>query len=310
MYTTAVLCATQRGYRFLKRFSELAPKVRLLVFSFQEEPWEPPFLEHIKKLTNELGGQFFEGKKLGSQKWMTFWESTTIDLMLMVNWRYMLPKTVYSRPRLGTYVFHDSLLPEYRGFSPTMWAILNGEDHTGVTLFEIAEEVDSGDIIDQKKIPVGPDDTIATVTELVTNAYLYILEKNIEGLLTGKSPRISQYPAKATFTCKRLPSDNLINWSSSTLEIYNLIRAVTQPYPGAYSFLNGKRLRIWGAKQILNGNKYVGRIPGRVVEVKPGVGSVVLTGNDALMLTQVQLEDGDIVNASEVINSLSQTLGS
>jgi len=304
-----LLCATRRGYLFLKKLIELSPNSEIIVFSFREEPWEPPFLESISQLTFNSGGRFFEAKILSNSSLIQFWESTPVDLMLAVCWRYMIPTNVYRRPRLGTFVLHDSLLPKYRGFSPTVWAIINGEDHTGVTFFEIADEVDAGDIIDQKRVDIGPDDTIATVMERVNEIYLDLLEWNLNKLIGGKAPRYPQDHSQATYTCKRLPEDNEIDWALSSERIYNLIRAVTKPYTGAYTYLSGKKIKVWSAKRLSGFHQYVGRIPGRVVEIRPGEGSVVLTGNGALLLTQIQIEGTQTVCAADVFNSLNQTLG-
>jgi methionyl-tRNA formyltransferase len=304
-----LLCATRRGYLFLEKLAGLLPQGDLIVFSFREAPWEPPFLDDIRELTLANGGHFFETRQVGSQRWSQFWESTTVDLMFAVNWRYMIPASVYRRPRLGAFVFHDSLLPEYRGFSPTVWAIINGEDHTGATLFEIAEEVDAGDIVDQERVSIGPDDTIAVVMERVTQTYLDLLERNLDNLINGTAPRYPQDHSRATYTCKRLPEDNQINWAASTEDTYNLIRAVSAPYPGAYTHLSGRKIYIWSARRVGNVNRYVGRVSGRVVEVRAGEGSVVLTGDEVLLLTQVQMGGGEIVCAIDVLNSLAQTLG-
>jgi methionyl-tRNA formyltransferase len=305
----ALLGATRRGHLFLEKLASLAPDAELLVFSFREEPWEPPFLDDLRALTLARGGQFFEAKQLGSPRWTPVWESAPVDLMLVVSWRYMLPPTVFRRPRLGTFVFHDSLLPEYRGFAPTVWALLNGEDHTGVTLFEIAESVDSGDVVDQQRVPIGPDDAIGVVLERVTEAYLQLLERNLGALLSGQAARRSQDEARATYTCKRLPEDNAIDWSAPTERIFNLIRAVSAPYPGAYTTLQGERLRVWAARRLVPERRYVGRVPGRVAEVRQGEGAVVLTGDGALLLTQVQRDGGPVVGAAEILNSPAQTLG-
>jgi len=304
-----LLCATRRGYLFLKRLAELLPQSRLTVFSFREEPWEPPFLDDIRELTLVSGGQFFESKHVANQQWSSLWESTMVDLMFVVNWRYLIPSNVYLRPRLGTFVFHDSLLPEYRGFSPTVWAIINGEDHTGVTLFKIAEEVDAGDIVDQERVPIGPDDTIAVVIERVTQTYLDLLERNLDDLINGTVRLYPQDHSRATYTCKRIPEGNRIDWAASSESIYNLVRAVSVPYPGAYTYLSGRKMRVWSARRVTNVRRYVGRVPGRVIEVRPGEGAVVLTGDGALLLTQVQMEGDGIICAADVLNSLAQTLG-
>lgn len=304
-----LLCATRRGYRFLQKLAALIPSsTDLLVFSFKEEPWEPRFLDNIRDFTDSNGWQFFEAKNLGHERWHHFWESTEFDLMLAVSWRYMIPSQVYQRARLGTFVFHDSLLPRYRGFAPTVWTMINGEDHTGVTLFEIAERMDEGDIIDQTRLSISPDETISVVTERVTEVYLDLLERNIDGLINGTVKRTPQDHSLATYTCKRLPEDNLIDWRKPSNDIYNLIRAVSTPYPGAYTYLGGRKLQIWSAKRMIDYHTYIGGIPGRVVEIRHGQGVIVLTGDGAIMLCEAQIDGGDILCASEIINSLSQTL--
>lgn len=305
----ALLCAAHRGYLFLERLSELLPHAELTVVSFREEPWEPPFLDDIAALAAARGARFFEAKHVGADPVRAFWDSTPVDLAFAVSWRYIVPSHVFRRPRLGTFVFHDSLLPEYRGFSPTVWAIINGEDHTGVTLFEMSEEVDAGDIVAQERVPIGPDEPIGVVLERVTATYLRLLEQHLGALLTGRAPRRPQDHARATYTCKRLPEDNRIDWTAPARRIYDLIRAVGPPYPGAYTSLAGQRLTVWGARGGAASRRYVGAVPGRVVGVRPGEGSVVLTGTEPLLLTSVQLESGPATCAADVLNRVGSTLG-
>lgn len=304
-----LLCATRRGYLVLQKLTELLPKCDLIVLSFREEPWEPPFFDDIKQLTNAKQGKFIEARQAGSPKLRSFWESTVIDLMLVVSWRYLIPPDVYKRARYGTYVFHDSLLPEYRGFSPTVWAIINGEDHTGVTLFEIAEDVDTGSIVDQERVSIGPDETIETVMERVTGKYLDLLERNLDKLLGAGIQPYPQDSSRVSYGCKRLPEDNRIDWKLSAQCVHNLVRAVTHPYPGAYTFLKGRRLRIWAAQRVADGRRYVGRIPGRVVQVVPSEGSIVLTDNGALLISRVQFDGEAEVHAAELLTGLNMTLG-
>lgn len=306
----ALLCATHRGYRCLQKLIELLPKGSLYVFSFQEEPWEPPFLNDIRSLALSAGGEFFETNQVGGPRLASFWESTPLDLILVVSWRYLIPSNVYLRPRAGAFVLHDSLLPEYRGFAPTPWAIINGETQTGATLFEISKGVDSGDIVDQKSIPIGPDSTISEVMERVTQTYVEMLESNLNGLLDGTARRVPQDNSRATFTCKRSPLDNEIDWSWPTDRIYNLIRACSEPYPGAFTYSGGKRLTIWTAARLNNARPYVGRIPGRVVETHPGEGVIVLTGDGSLMLKRIQNESSAPVCAADLLKRLGETLGS
>lgn len=305
----ALLCATQRGRLILQKLFEWLPQSKIVVFSFREEPWEPPFFDDIREVALGKGGQFVEARHVGHSRLESFWESTTIDLMLVVSWRYLIPRSIYRRPRLGAFVFHDSLLPEYRGFSPTVWAIINGADHTGATLFEIAEEVDAGDIIAQERIPIGHDETICEVMAHVTESYLQLLEKHLDQLLSGNAKRYPQNHRLATYTCKRVPDDNLIDWTAPAEKVFNLIRAVSSPYPGAHTSLGGRPIRIWSARRVSDESCFAGSIPGRVVEVRPGEGSVVLAGNQRLLLTRVQPDGREVVCAADVLNSLSMTLG-
>jgi len=172
----------------------------------------------------------------------------------------------------------------------------------------MAEEFDTGDIIDQKAVHIGNDDTIADILPRVTEVYLEILENNLYKLISGDIKKVPQDQSKATYTCKRLPSDNLIHWESSTGKIYDLIRGVTHPYHGAYCYLRNQKITIWSAEKIPSPPRYVGRACGRVIEVIRGVGVKILTGDGVLLLKNIQLENEVEQNASEVINNLNITL--
>ena len=303
----ALLCATRRGARFLERLLTLAPDAELTVVSFPEEPGEPPFLADIRELATRHGARFAETRQVGGVRHAALWEPPP-DILIAVSWRYMVPAQVYQRARSGAFVFHDSLLPAYRGFAPTVWAIANGEDHTGVTLFEMTEAVDSGAIVDQRRIPIGRDDTIAEVMERVTTEYLTLLEANLASLLDGSATRRPQDETLATYTCKRVAADGRIDWSASSRAIHDLVRAHARPYWGAFTVLDGRECRIWEARAVADPPVYVGRVPGRVVEVRAGSGVTVLTGDGALLVRTVQL-DGDPVPASEVLRPVGRTLG-
>ena len=304
-----VLCATNRGKVILDRFAELLSGHEFYVFSFKETPWEPPFLESIRETAKKIDARFFEAPRLSVSSLRNIWEQRLIDIMFLVNWRYKVPPSVYSTVPRGVFVFHDSLLPKYRGFSPTVWAVINGERETGVTLFEIAEDIDAGDIVDQERVPIGFDETISVIHDRVTKTYLRLLDRNLERLLAGSYEKHPQDHSRATYTCRRVPEDNEICWSLPSERIYNLIRAVSKPYPGAFTYLGNRKLFVWSARRAEQRHTYVGRIPGRVIEIRKGGGVLVLTGDGSIELTTVQLESEAVVNASEVLRSFSTTLG-
>jgi methionyl-tRNA formyltransferase len=298
-----LLCATARGRAVLERLAVRLRGHELIVVSFREGAVEPPYLDGIRDQVLGMGGRFVEARDVGTLPEL----AQGFDLLLAVSWRYLVPRSVIERARLGAFVIHDSLLPAYRGFSPTVWALINGEQQTGATLFVMSDEVDAGDIVDQVAVPIGPDETIAAVMGRVTDGYLQLIDANLDDLLAGRARRTPQDHARATFACKRTPADNLISWNRSTARVFNLIRAVTHPYAGAYTFLRGRILRVWDAART-SSRAWVGGMPGRVVEVLPGTGSIVLTGDGELLVTDVQLEGEERVCASKVLSSLTMTL--
>jgi methionyl-tRNA formyltransferase len=277
--------------------------------SFREEPCEPPFFDAIRETTQRAGQTFVEARSINTDKLREFWNQSPVDLLLAVSWRYLVPAEVFRRVRRGAYVFHDSLLPEYRGFSPTVWAIVNGADHTGVSLFEMSEEMDAGRIVDQQRVPIGADETIADVLRRVTGVYLEVLQRNFAALRDGNAAARVQDHSRATYTCRRTTDDNRIDWTLPAQRVYNLIRGVTAPYPGAFTLLAGERLRVWGARRVRCARRYVGHVPGRVVEILPGEGAVVLAGDGPLLLTHVQRDAGEVVCAADVLDRLTLTLG-
>ena len=303
-----LFCATQRGLKFLRHLRRLCPEDELTVVSFPEESWEPPFLDDMRAYAAECGAAFIESKNVNADRCAPLWERP-VDLFFMVSWRYLLPMALLGRARLAAVVLHDSLLPAYRGFSPTVWAIINGERECGATMIHAAAEVDAGNIIDQERVSIGPDEVIAEVMEKITSVYLRLLERNIGGLKSGKAPRTPQDQRLATFTCKRVPADNLIDWNRPLGQIYNLVRAVTHPYPGAFTFYRGKKLSVWSARPDPAARRYVGSIPGRVVEIRPGEGVVVLTADGPLLLETVQVEGEPETCAADLIRSISAQLG-
>lgn len=279
------------------------------VISFRETAWEPPFFAKLRSLTASNGHQFIEARNIARPSLRDFWRKTSFDIMFMVSWRYLVPAVVYTRARLGSYVFHDSLLPKYRGFAPTVWSIINGEKETGVTLFRTTDELDAGEIVAQRRIAIGETDTIALVMERVTMAYLEIAEQEFARLLCGRAGSYPQNHDEATYTCKWTPDDSLIDWGKSARAIFNLIRATSWPYPGAFTYLAGRKLVIWSAELPKEPRAYVSQAPGRVVESTADCGATVLTGDGLIRLRSVQLEGDRIANAGRILNSPSQTLG-
>jgi methionyl-tRNA formyltransferase len=301
----------KRGYLALKALvaagADLAGVISLRQDEHETERFEGP----IAQLASELHVPLCETKWLNDRDYADIirnhWRP---DIGVVVGCRLRLPREIYTAPPAGTLAVHDSCLPEYRGFAPLNWAILNGVDHTGVTLFYVTDGVDAGDIVAEQRIPIGPDETAAGVYERVCEATATLLRDTYPLLAAGRAPRRTQDPAQASYTCPRVPADGLIDWNAGTIQIYNQVRALTRPYPGAFTYSGMQRLTIWRAVPVAAAPRYVGRIPGRVSAIDRGRGTVdVLTGDGVLRLHEVQLDDGNPQPAAAVIRSIRATLG-
>jgi methionyl-tRNA formyltransferase len=297
-----VLAATRRGRLFLEKLAEVAPKgAEIVVCSFREEAHEPPFMDDIRALTERVGGRFFEGPKVEDLR-----EFGEFDLMFAVSWRYLIPPAVYRRARRGSFVFHDSLLPRYRGFSPTVWAMINGERETGVTLFEMSERADEGEIVDQAAVPIGIEETIAEVMERVTQEYLRLLERNFAALAAGTAARWAQDHSRATYCPRRRAEDNQIDWRRPARQVFDLVRATARPYPGAFTWMGGRRLTVWSARMAEEAGR--AGAPGEVIACEAG-GVVVAAGEGSVVVTSAQVEGDAARPAAEVLDRVGVVLG-
>ena len=167
------------------------------------------------------------------------------DVILVMGWYYKVPESIRNLSKNGAWGIHASLLPKYAGGAPLVWAMIEGEEETGVTLFKLEEGIDDGPIIAQKKFPIYPSDTIKEVLDksfcASINILLYALN-SFESInfKEQKKDEIQVYP-------QRKPEDGEIDWSKSPQAIQNFIRAQTRPYPGAFTYINGKKVIIWDA---------------------------------------------------------------
>jgi len=169
------------------------------------------------------------------------------DVGLAAGWYHLIPASVRSQFPRGVVGIHASLLPKYRGGAPLVWAMIEGERTTGVSLFYFDDGVDTGDLIDQRSFPIHDTDTIADVLERATAASEEMLVGVYPALAAGTAPRRAQDHEQAAVYPQRSPADGRIDWTWSAERIDRFIRAQTRPYPGAFTEVGGKRVTIWSA---------------------------------------------------------------
>lgn len=215
------------------------------------------------------------------------------DLILSFYYRKMIPERILGLARLGAFNMHGSLLPRYRGRAPLNWAIINGETETGVTLHVMVKAADAGDMIDWQAVPIGPEETAGEVAQRIPAAAVAIVSRQIDALKAGTAPRHKQDESKVTYFGIRKPDDGYIDWTQTARQIANLVRAVTVPFPGAFTFANGRKVMVWK----VSATEGEGR-PGEVISVHP---LVVAAGEGAVMLQHFGFEGESETVASHAV---------
>jgi len=173
-----------------------------------------------------------------------FIEDKKVDLLLSINYLFLIEQDLIAWPKFGAVNFHGSLLPKYRGRTPHVWAIINNEQKTGVTSHFISEGCDEGDIILQEEVSIEPNDTGAMVLDKFNECYPSLVMNVIELFQKGEVKSLKQDEQLATFFGKRTPEDGAINWNWQKERIKNWVRAQAQPYPGAFTHIKGNKVVI------------------------------------------------------------------
>jgi methionyl-tRNA formyltransferase len=211
------------------------------------------------------------------------------DLIVVVGWTRLLGREVLAIPPRGCVGFHASLLPYGRGRAPVNWAILRGETMTGNTFMYLSPEADAGDIIDQRPVLIEPEDTCATVYAKVAQAGAEMLTEHLPGVLNGTAPRTPQGKAVGDPLPKRTPDMGITDWNRPARAVHDWIRALSHPYPGAFTFLEGKKVFLWYSDP--PGNGAPAAIEPGVIQGVDGEALRVATRDGSIRITRVQ-EDG------------------
>ena len=231
------------------------------------------------------------------------------DVAFVSGWRTMIPKELYQKIPLGCLAAHDSLLPKYRGCAPTVWAIINGEKETGVTLFKISDQgVDAGDVFGQKSVPIGENDTATEIYPFIVQATVDLYQKFLEACQDDVVEFVMQDESRATYAKKRAPADGEIDWSRPAREVFNFIRALMPPYPRSWTLLDNDKIFIARASLSSEKQNTDGVQIGRLVSIaRDSVG--VRCGDGIVLLHQIIDAQGNTRAAHEVLDDQNMVLG-
>ncbi|MDX2001961.1 MAG: methionyl-tRNA formyltransferase [Chitinophagales bacterium] len=198
----------------------------------------------VKQYAVSKGLRVLQPEKLKDPAFLSKLQALKADLQVVVAFR-MLPEVVWNMPPLGTINLHASLLPKYRGAAPINRAIMNGEKETGLTTFFLQHEIDTGNIIFQEEMPIGPDETAGQLHDRMMAMGAELVLKTIKAIEAGSYPQVPQaHVMDAPTAPKIFREDGEINWSMPAASIYNLIRGLS-PYPAAWTVLDGKTFKIY-----------------------------------------------------------------
>jgi len=256
------------------------------VFTHRDKAGENIWFDSVAEFAGSRGIPVYAPENINHPVWINRIRAMAPDLIFSAYYRDLVKQEILDIPRCGAVNLHGSLLPKYRGRVPINWAIINGETETGVTLHYMTAKADAGDIIDQEKVAISDDDTAKSLFLKAVAAAKTMLKRTLPLLAQGKAPRKTQNEAEATTFGGRKPADGEIDWNKSAREVRNLVRAVTRPYPGAFSFLGDRKCFFWSVKTVAN---TADAAPGTVISSNP---LVIACGKDAIEVEYAEFENG------------------
>ena len=254
------------------------------VFTHRDNPNENIWFDSVAEFATSKGIPVFAPENVNHPIWINRIRAMQPDFLFSFYYRDMVCQELLDIPARGALNLHGSLLPKYRGRVPINWALINGETETGVTLHYMTARADAGDIVAQSKVAISEEDTARTLFDKVDAAAASLLAETLPLLKEGKAARIPQDDAQATCFGGRKPADGEIDWNKDAKDVRNLIRAVTRPYPGAFTFLGDRKAFIWSADVAEGSGK-----PGTVLSTEP---LTIACGKGALKINAAQWESG------------------
>lgn len=285
-----IVCAYHNvGYRCLAELLRQGARVEA-VFTHEDSPTEEIWFESVQELAEENHIPCYTSDVNLAEN-VALLKSIRPGFIFSFYYRSMIKREILDIPCHGALNMHGSFLPHYRGRVPVNWAVINGETETGATLHYMVEKPDAGDIVDQEKVGIAFTDTALDVFVKVTDAAELLIARSWPLLSEGRARRMPMDLAKGSYYGGRKPADGLIDWGKDAVGIYNLIRGVTHPYPGAFTFVDGKKVIIWQAWPVEGKGR-----PGEVVSEAP---LLVGTGAGLLEIRSVQIETEEETSTDE-----------
>ncbi|MCF5238582.1 bifunctional UDP-4-amino-4-deoxy-L-arabinose formyltransferase/UDP-glucuronic acid oxidase ArnA, partial [Pseudomonas sp. PA-5-4G] len=270
------------------------------VFTHADDPKENNFYGSVAQLCARNGIPVHAPEDANHPLWIERIAKLNPDFIFSFYYRNLLSEALLATAKKGAFNLHGSLLPKYRGRAPANWVLVNGETETGVTLHRMVKRADAGAILAQQKVIIDRTDTGLTLHAKLRDAATNLLRDALPQLAQGKLAETAQNESQATYFGRRTAADGKLDWKKPAEELFNLVRAVTQPYPGAFCAVGEHKLIVWQA-EVVKGNE--GLAPGRVISVNP---LRIACGEDSLVVKFGQRNENGLYLAGP---SLADELG-
>ena len=258
------------------------------VFTHADDPKENIFYGSVAQLCARKGIAVHAPEDVNHPLWIERIAKLNPDYLFSFYYRNLLAEPLLAVARKGAFNLHGSLLPTYRGRAPANWVLVNGEKETGVTLHRMVKRADAGAIVAQQRVAIERSDTALTLHGKLREAASSLLRDTLPQLIQGKINETAQDESKATVFGRRTAVDGKLLWDKPAETLFNLVRAVTQPYPGAFCAVGEHKLIVWSA-EVVKGNE--GQAPGRVISIDP---LRIACGEDSLVITSGQRNDNGL----------------
>ena len=274
------------------------------VFTHKDDPDENIWFESVAEFAASRNIPVYAPEDINHPLWVRKIREIAPDIIFSFYYRNLVQPPILDIPPAGCLNLHGSLLPKYRGRSPINWVLVNCEKETGVTLHYMTPRPDDGDILCQKSIEISDSDTARSLHEKAATTTSEMLDEILPLIVEGTAPRHPQDHSKATYYGGRGPEDGEIDWSGSAMEVRGLVRAVTRPFPGAFSHVGDRKCFIWMVTEI--GDQGKGSRPGTVLSVDP---LVIACGKGAVGVDFAQAEGGVYMSGSQLSAELGLVKG-
>lgn len=245
----------------------------------------------VAATAQKLGLPLYQPQRCNATEFLEVIRQLGPDINLSVSYDQILRRPILDSAPRGFVNFHAGKLPWYRGRSVLNWALINGETEVGVTAHFVDEGIDTGDIILQRTLPVEWSATYADILNRTVETFIPLVADTVDLLASGNYSRTSQKDHPGSYFPRRGPGDEWLDWSDSSRNIYNKIRAISAPAPGSRTVLGDREVVIWRARYETTWPVYIGT-PGQVVGIEPD-GVRVKTGDSTIVLTEMGFADGD-----------------